>query len=384
LRIKDIIILILILVIQFMGPFSGNMIMPMFKALRNDFHVETFSLSLSITFYMFSFSLFQLFSGFICDAFLGRKVTMLLGLTIYFLGSIFISISTSIWIFIFSRVVQGIGNALISPMLLSLIGDLFPKNLHGRVIGLYAVATTIGSSFGPYAGGYFALISWRLGFVILAFISSLSLILSSFLLPKTYSIKKKDWNSFKTEVKNVFVNINFITLSFIGFLLFFSGIGFYNYLSDYLSRPPLNISSDMIGGFLSLSGVGGIISGFIAGYLTDILGRKKTNILGLILYIPVLTLFSTDWWLKFMPLLMFLIGFASTMSITPVNTMIVEIDPDNRGVITSVYGFIRFLGYGLAPMIAYIPYMLMGLCGVVLLSLFSLTLSIVLMILLVK
>lgn len=135
---------------------------------------------------------------------------------------------------------------------------------------------------------------------------------------------------------------------------------------------------------MSLSGVGGIISGFIAGYLTDILGRKKTNILGLILYISVLTLFSTDWWLKFMPLLMFLIGFASTMSITPVNTMIVEIDPDNRGVITSVYGFIRFLGYGLAPMIAYIPYMLMGLYGVVLLSLFSLTLSIVLMILLVK
>lgn len=70
---KEIARLAILFMIQFMGPFSGNMIMPMFKALKAEFQVEIFMLSLSITLYMVPFSIFQLFAGFISDLLLGKK-----------------------------------------------------------------------------------------------------------------------------------------------------------------------------------------------------------------------------------------------------------------------------------------------------------------------
>jgi len=377
-RVREIAVLMILLMIQFMGPFSGNMIMPMFKVLKNEFQVEIFMLSLSITLYMVPFSVFQLFAGFISDLFLGKKRTMSVGLAVYCLGTFLIALSDNIWTFIASRLIQGVGNALISPILMATIGDIYPREIRGRIMGLMAISTTLGGSFGPLVGGYFALVNWRIGYFLLAFLSGLYFFLLQFLLPKGSKSSRKV-GVMLNQVKSIVFNFNVIMLCLLGFILFFSRISFYTYFSDYLSMPPLNLGSDVIGMYISATGVGGIISGFIAGYLIDRIGRRITGLLGFVFYILILSLFFTPIWYTCIFVIMLLMGFASTMVFTSINTLVVEISPENRGIVTSIYGFIRFLGYALAPIIAYPIYKYALIHGVLMLSISALVLGLIIL-----
>lgn len=375
---REIAVLIVLLMIQFMGPFSGNMIMPMFKVLKNDFQVEIFMLSLSITLYMIPFSIMQLFAGFISDLFLGKKKTMSIGLAVYCLGTLLVGFSNNIWTFIASRLIQGIGNALISPILMATVGDIYSREIRGRVMGLMAVSVTLGSSFGPLAGGYFASVNWRIGYFLLAFISGSCLLLLQILLSRTF--RAGGSVSFVlSQVKSILFNLNVILLCILGFILFFSRISFYTYFSDYLSLPPFNLNSEVIGMYLSTAGIGGIVSGFVTGYLTDKIGRRITCMFGFTLYIFMLSLFFTSFWYNYVLFIMFLMGFASTMTFTPINTLVIEVSPGNRGIVTSIYGFVRFLGYASAPIMAYPLYNYALLNGVLVLSISALIVGLVIM-----
>ncbi len=368
-KLKEIALLALLMAIQFIGPFSGNLIMPMFKALKKDFQVEIFLLSLSITLYMIPYSIVQLFAGFISDLFLGRKKTIILGLSIQCIGACLIALSTNIWIFISSRLIQGLGGALITPNLMALIGDLYPMEIRGRIMGLMAISVTIGSSLGPLAGGFFASINWRYAYALIAVLSGLYASSTKLIIPE---IKRTRKNSRKTrdlsDIRYTLLNKNLIALCSLGFILFLARIGFITYLSDYLTLPPYNLKSNIIGAYLALSGFGGIISGIITGHLIDKIGRKRTSIIGFTLYAMALSTFLIANWYEYLPIIMLAMGFTSTMSFTPINTMVIEAAPKHRGIATSIYGFIRFLGYATAPIITYPLYMEMEIQGITILS----------------
>ena len=168
---KNIAILVVILVIAFLGPFSGNMILPMFRSLRESYGIGAFMLGLSITMFMIPFSIFQLFSGALSDAIYGRKKIIVFGMTLYGLGSFAASISPNIYLFLTFRVLQGIGYGLVLPISMALVGDLFKKSMRGKIMGLTAIATTLGNILGPIFGGFIVSISWRLGFIVVAILS---------------------------------------------------------------------------------------------------------------------------------------------------------------------------------------------------------------------
>jgi len=383
-KLRELAVLAILLTIQFMGPFSGNMIMPMFKALKSDFQVEIFLLSLSITLYMIPFSIFQLFAGFISDLLLGRKKTITIGTATYCIGSFLIASSRNIWTFIASRLIQGVGNALVTPMVMATVGDLYPREVRGRIMGLMAVSVTLGGSLGPLAGGYFASTNWRLGYLLLATLSGACAPLIHILMPKARSKGGGNAMEMLWRIKAIALNAKVMMLCSLGFILFFSRISFLTYLSDYLTLPPHSLKSEIIGAYLSLSGIGGIISGFITGFLADKVGRRRTSIIGFALYIMVLSAFLMPTWHEHMPILMLMLGFASTMSLTPINTLIVEVDPQHRGIAASMYGFIRFLGYASAPLAAYPLYKYALFQGVVALSVASLLAGIAIIVGLVR
>ncbi len=161
-------VLAAILATVFLGPFGGNMLLPMFRALKESYNVGILFLGLGITVYMIPFSLFQLFSGALSDAIYGRKRVIVSGLAIYALGSLGVASSPSIELFLCFRALQGIGNALALPIAMALIGDMFPGEIRGRIMGFVAISTTLGGTLGPLFGGMLSPINWRLGFVTIA------------------------------------------------------------------------------------------------------------------------------------------------------------------------------------------------------------------------
>lgn len=175
----------LLLIANFLGPFGGNMILPMFEVLKHDFAVNVFLLGLSVTVFMVPFAITQLFSGLPSELFYGRRKVVVGGFIITCFGSLIaILFFLSIWVFLASRVIQGVGFVLVTPLIMATVGDIFERSFRGRVIGGMAVAITLGATLGPLIGVFLAGVNWRIGFAILLVLGIFIALLALAVIPK--------------------------------------------------------------------------------------------------------------------------------------------------------------------------------------------------------
>jgi EmrB/QacA subfamily drug resistance transporter len=84
----------------------------------------------------------------------GRRRMLLVGLTIFIIGSYLCGISRDLGSLIAFRVIQGVGGGAILPIVVALAGDLYPSHKRGRVQGLVAAIFLIAAVIGPVAGGW--------------------------------------------------------------------------------------------------------------------------------------------------------------------------------------------------------------------------------------
>jgi EmrB/QacA subfamily drug resistance transporter len=84
---------------------------------------------------------------------IGRKRVLLIGLTIFAVGSVFAAFSDSPLELIGWRAVMGIGGAAVQPTTLAVITNVFPARERGKAIGVWAGTAGIGVAGGPLAGG---------------------------------------------------------------------------------------------------------------------------------------------------------------------------------------------------------------------------------------
>jgi EmrB/QacA subfamily drug resistance transporter len=84
---------------------------------------------------------------------IGRKRVLLIGLTVFAVGSVFAAFSDSPIELIGWRAVMGIGGAAVQPTTLAVITNVFPPRERGRAIGVWAGTAGIAVAGGPLAGG---------------------------------------------------------------------------------------------------------------------------------------------------------------------------------------------------------------------------------------
>ncbi len=156
----------------FLGPFGGNTVLALIIPLKEFFNADISFIATSITIYIIPFAFFQLFSGAFSDIY-GRKRIILFGLFTFSLASLFCASSNNTGLFLGARALQGLGSAFIAPTIMAIIGDVFSYKERGRIMGGYGASTTAGIASGPLVGGFFALIDWRLVFLMLFIFSGL-------------------------------------------------------------------------------------------------------------------------------------------------------------------------------------------------------------------
>lgn len=83
----------------------------------------------------------------------GRKPILLLGITLFVLGSLLCGLATSIELLIVYRVIQGLGAGAVQPIVLTIIGDLYTPAERGRVQGLFGAVWGSAAVAGPLLGG---------------------------------------------------------------------------------------------------------------------------------------------------------------------------------------------------------------------------------------
>ncbi|MBT3532754.1 MAG: DHA2 family efflux MFS transporter permease subunit [Rhodospirillaceae bacterium] len=93
---------------------------------------------------------------------LGQRITFIVILTVFGIGSFLSATAPNIDILILGRVLQGAANGIGQPLAMYTMYSVFPADRRGTAIGIYGLFSVLAPTFGPIVGGIaIDSISWR-------------------------------------------------------------------------------------------------------------------------------------------------------------------------------------------------------------------------------
>src|SRR5262245_30548619 len=88
--------------------------------------------------------------------------SLLLGVALFALASVWCAASSSIGQLVVARAAQGVAGALLVPGSLAILGASFDEERRGEAIGTWSALTSMTTALGPLVGGWLIEhISWR-------------------------------------------------------------------------------------------------------------------------------------------------------------------------------------------------------------------------------
>src|SRR3954454_1584096 len=145
-------------------------------AIGHNFGAGVAAIQWTLTSYLLAVAALLLVAGALADRF-GRRRILVIGLGVMFVASIACASASSIGTLIGARALQGVGAALVVPTSLALLNGTLRGSDRARGIGVWAGLATLGTTFGPYAGGWLVdHASWRYVFLL-----NLPLVIAAFL-----------------------------------------------------------------------------------------------------------------------------------------------------------------------------------------------------------
>lgn len=146
--------------------------------------------------YNLAFAVLLLTGSRLADQF-GRKKIFLIGIISFTITSLLAAISPTVEALIFFRVLQGLSGALLVPVSMPLIIDLFPPSKNGLIVGVWAGVAGIAAASGPALGGIIGeYLNWQWIFLINVPIGIVAIVLIPILVKESFdptASRKIDW-----------------------------------------------------------------------------------------------------------------------------------------------------------------------------------------------
>jgi len=131
-----------------------------------EFAVDAVTLSWINTSYLLAAAVFLVPLGRLADLH-GRRRVFVYGLIIFTVSCLLSALSFSAFLLIFSRILQGIGGAMIFSTGTAILTSVFPVDTRGRALGINVASVYSALSLGPILGGFLTQhFGWRSIFLI--------------------------------------------------------------------------------------------------------------------------------------------------------------------------------------------------------------------------
>jgi ACDE family multidrug resistance protein len=325
-------------VISFMGI---GLVDPILPALASKLNASPSQVELLFTSYLIVTAVAMLVTGWVSSR-IGAKRTLITGLTLIVVFAALAGSSSGIAGIIGFRAGWGLGNALFIATSLAVIVGSASGGFAGAII-LYETALGLGIASGPVLGGVLGNISWRGPFFGVSVLMLIALVATIAWVPATPRPAQKsslrepilalrDRNLSRTSITGLLYNWGFFTV--LGYSPFLMGLS------------PLRLGAVFCGWGVLVA----IFAVFVAPVLKSRFGTAHTLYVSLVLVAAVLTvigIFPGD------PRVVIITVIASGALIGLNNTLVtiavMSISRVPRNVASATYGFVRFIGGGLAP-----------------------------------
>lgn len=149
-----------------MAAIDGSVVGIALPAIGRQFHASVASLQWVVTGYLLSLAALLIVGGSLGDQF-GRRRVFSIGVVWFAVASAACAAAPDVPVLIATRLLQGVGGALLVPGSLAIIEASFVAEDRGRAIGAWSGLGGVATAAGPLLGGYLiSAASWRWIFVI--------------------------------------------------------------------------------------------------------------------------------------------------------------------------------------------------------------------------
>ncbi|QKG18476.1 MFS transporter [Actinomadura verrucosospora] len=328
-------------VVSFMGI---GLVDPILPAISKDLNASPSQVTLLFTSYLVVTAVAMLVTGFVSSR-IGAKRTLIAGLALIVVFSALAGTSGSISGIIGFRAGWGLGNALFIATSLAVIVASASGGLGGAIIA-YESALGLGIAVGPLLGGLLGDISWRGPFYGVAVLMAIALIATVVL------VRPQPKPARRTSIADPIKALRHRGLLVMSLTALCYNWGFFTVLG--YAPFPMHLSAMRLG--LVFTGWGLLVAVFAvfgAPWLQRRLGLARTLYFNLALFavdVLVIAVFVNSQATLIVAVIVAGVFIGVNNTVTTQAVMMVA--PVERPVASAAYGFVRFIGGGLAPFAA--------------------------------
>ena len=346
--------------VPFIMVLGNSMLIPILPKMMKVMHLSLFQAGLIVTIFSVPAGIIIPFAGALSDR-IGRRVIMTPALLTYGLAGLGAGIAAwSIphpyyWIMGF-RLLQGIGAGGTYQLAMAVAGDMFQSQKRAKALGILEAANGLGKVISPISGSALALIIWFAPFFVYGLLSfPVALAIWFFIkepLPNTQGGLNQYWRGLKTTFadKSGSILSTFLGGAVVLFILF----GVLSYLADVLEKN-FGYGEFIRGLIIAIPVLASALTSYISGtVLQKRLSQWSRPIVVLGMLLITLAMVIEPFFVTVSPLaaisILILQGIGTGSVLPSLNTLVTSATTSKeRGVVTSLYGSVRFFGVAMGP-----------------------------------